>query len=664
MGYTKPTYLNIRAAYDIETTKFMSGAIIYSHMFIVDGKHHHFRTTDEMMCFLQELRNTYNLNNKNRLAIYVHNLDYEWYFIKHLMPWEPDSVFAIGKSKKVIKAYHEGIEFRCSNMLTGKKLAQLGDDLGYPKGDLDYDIIRHHETPLTDDEMNYIITDVDIIDKTLEQYLTVDTIESIPMTSTGFIRREMKRSVGNSKSDRKTVRDIKMSADDYFDIKELFRGGYVHANAKYTGKIVRNVNAHDLGSSYPSSMVQFTYPMTTFTQINNPKPEDLDLYLTKCCILDITFHHFNCEDTMFPPLSASKCLELVDPIIDNGRVVSAELIRVMINEVDFNCIERKHTWDALTINKLKTAEPGYLPWSFVQVLLNAYNKKTSLKGIDGAEFEYLLAKCMINAGYGMVSSDPIYDEMMIHPDGTIESIKLSPSELEEAIHKYNTSKTRFRSFAWGAWVTAYSRSILLNTIYDLEDEGIEVMYCDTDSIYYVDNHKAQRIFDDSNDLIYNNIKAAMQHHNQPMSLTHPANKKGEEFQLGLWENDTDGQIIDKFKTLGAKRYMKAGLMWDKDSQSFTYQYKMTTSGVNKSKGLKYLKTLNNDPFKAFSDGVTIPKGHSGKNRSITSDDVVAGVMTDYLGNQADVYQEGYVILEETDYHLTISEEYDNYISNL
>lgn len=103
-----------------------------------------------------------------------------------------------------------------------------------------------------------------------------------------------------------------------------FRGGYVHANICNTDIILHNVTSLDLTSSYPAQMNHGYYPMGKFYRINNIDSEKFNhLIEQECCMMVVTFYGIT-STTNHSIESSSKCIELINPLIDNGRVASAE----------------------------------------------------------------------------------------------------------------------------------------------------------------------------------------------------------------------------------------------------------------------------------------------------------------------------------------------------
>ena len=132
-------FFNIPAAFDIETSSFydhdIKCAIMYEWTFgigyIKDGEFRRLktygRTWEQFITLLECISRLLSLDEKHRLVVYVHNLPYEWQFIRKHFSWT--KVFFIDQRKPVYAINDMGIEFRCSLKLSGKSLANTANDL-------------------------------------------------------------------------------------------------------------------------------------------------------------------------------------------------------------------------------------------------------------------------------------------------------------------------------------------------------------------------------------------------------------------------------------------------------------------------------------------------------------------------------------------------------
>ena len=162
-------------------------------------------------------------------------------------------------------------------------------------------------------------------------------------------------------------------------------------------------------------------------------------------------------------------------------------------------------------------------------------------------------------------------------------------------------------------------------------------------------------------MITEQLKRTCEHFGFPEEYIHPKNNKGKEKQLGIW--DFDG-LYNQFKTLGAKRYL-CQYADDTRNGDDSGKYSLTVSGLNKKKTMPYLvEKYGANIFNAFSDGLYIPSEYTGKNTHTYIDDVQSGVLTDYQGNTARYNEFSSIHLGASDYSLSISQEYINFLLNI
>ena len=253
----------------------------------------------------------------------------------------------------------------------------------------------------------------------------------------------------------------------------------------------------------------------------------------------------------------------------------------------------------------------------------------------------------------MTVTDIVRDDIIYQDDWKEET-----PDLNESIKKYNSNKGRFLFYPWGVWTTACARTSVWSAIFNLKDDYI---YSDTDSVKFKNPEKHMEYFEKYNRIITEQLNETCKHFGFPPDYVHPKNNKGEEKQLGIW--DFDG-LYQKFKTLGAKRYM---LQYSNDHRNgeSAGDYSLTVSGLNKKITLPYLlKKYGSKIFEAFSEGLYIPNGYTGKNTHTYIDDVQSGTLKDYQGNVARYNEYSSIHLGSSDYSLSISQEYINFLLNI
>ena len=684
-GKNSRRYINLPCAFDIETTSFFikdgkvitqdemsklpskeqkkvdKRAISYIWMFGINGYCIFGRKNEEFVELTKMLREVFGLRKKVRLPVYVHNLSYEFGFYKDYLTW--DDVFAMD-SHKTCYADSDGIEFRCSYILTGMSLSKISENCNrYPckkkVGDLDYNLIRTPETELTEKELGYCEMDIRVIMNYIKEQIEIEgSVKDIPLTKTGYVRRHCRERCLD-RTDRKSygeyhrlIKSLSLGTLEYKQLKKAFSGGYTHANPLNAFVTHENVASYDFSSSYPAVMVSMKYPMSKGRRVVVKKQDELDLLLkTKCCLFDITIYNLSAKDDV-PDyyISESKCWEKENVFSINGRVKQADKISTTITEVDMEVMRRCYNWEKFTVKNMFVYDKNYLPKQFVDCVLSLYEDKTTLKNVKGKEIEYGLKKELLNSLYGMLVTDINRDEI-IYADDWYKA----PGDEYEAIENYNNSENRFISYPWGVWVTAYARRAVWSGILAVgQDDHI---YTDTDSIKIANREKHIDYIEKYNNYIDNCMKAACDYHGFDFNRTRPKTVNGLEKPLGRWDYE---ETYTRFKTIGAKRY----LVEHSDGSKL-----LTVSGLDKIEGTKYLTNKYDDAFKAFNLSLKVPykedgvEGSSGRLVHCYIEYPMEGDIVDYLGNEYHYNQLSGICLYGTTYSFNSNSGFEDFCNN-
>ena len=637
----KRHYMGITTAFDIETTVLddIQQSVMYiwqwafSTDYVVIG-----RTWEEFLDLQKRIEAL--LPDDRWLVVYVHNLSYEMSFIKGVYAFQPADIFAIG-SRKVLKAdMWNKFEFRCSYRLTNMSLGQFTKKMGVKHQKLsgeefDYGKKRYPWTPIEGEELEYCVNDVlglvEAVNALMER--DGDTLATIPMTSTGYVRRNAKRAMRNG-IHHNFVYSILPDYQLYKALREAFRGGNTHANRYYAGDIVENVHSADRSSSYPAVMCNCEFPMSQFTKI---APSDLNSeYIARCVkirhkalLLRVKLINVRLKDRYWgcPYLSNDKCRNIERPVYcvdglnmvnaDNGRILSADSLETTITDIDLRIISQEYA-----IDKIKFLDGWYssykkLPQPLIDEVIKYYKDKTELKGVKGQEVYYDKAKALLNALYGMLAKDPCKAKIIFSQKGdwedeianhfheklenreqlTAEDLEWIEQRKEEILQKSNSKA--FLAYQWGVWVTAWSRLMLeegIKLVHDTEDA--DFVYCDTDSVKYtgtVDWSSYNR--DRVSECLESGSYAT-----DPSGVTH---------YMGVFENEDrkdTGVAYRYFKTLGAKKYAYV----EEEGGSVH----CTIAGVNKAKGGKELD--EHGGLSAFEEGFVFRK--AGGTMAVFNDD--------------------------------------------
>lgn len=647
------TYFNIPAAFDIETSSFYENgekrATMYIWQFGILNWVTYGRTWKELKCFLKVLSTILGLSEDCRLMVYIHNMAYEFQFIRKHFKW--DDVFFMD-DRKPIYGITGGFEFRCSLKLANKKLALVSDDLLKYKvekavGDLDYSKVRHSGTPLTEKEMGYCEKDIRVILAYIQEKIEQDgDITRIPLTNTGYVRNYCrKKCFASYKRYRRLMSELTLTSDEYSQLKRAFAGGFTHANAWYVDKKLTHVGSFDFTSSYPYVMLSERFPMSRSSIVESiSSKEELFSLLNKyCCLFDITLHDLVPKAVCDFPLSLSKCVNTKGVVASNGRVVCAAELTTTVTEQDFWVLSAFYEidYDTLEIHNFRIYEKGYLPKPLVLAIIKLYKDKTTLKGVEGEELNYLISKGMLNGVYGMSVTDIVRD-VVKYLDDSFQSTK---PDVNEAITKYNNSLKRFLFYPWGVWVTSYARANLFSGILECGDDYV---YADTDSIKILNPESHFDYIERYNNLVLKKLQSAADFHGIDIAEFSPTTRKGVPKTIGVW--DYEG-IYDRFKTLGAKRYMVM-----KDGK-----YEITVAGLDKKESVKYLVKTFKDPLDGLTEHLVVPEDYSGRKILTYYDDEVKGVVVDYTGVAKKYHELSFIHMENSKYELTISDDFKNFL---
>ncbi|MCQ2977341.1 MAG: hypothetical protein MJ232_04930 [archaeon] len=379
-----------------EQEKCIFGSCMYIWMFSVNEDVYYGRTWSEFYSFMKLL----NDGIKERKIIFVHNLAFEFQYIKSYLNF---SEVTARKSHKVMKAITEDLnyEFRCTYLMSNSSLARLPKTFQLPVkkmvGDLDYNKIRHPGTPLTAEELGYCENDCLVVYWYIRYELeTYKTVNNIPLTSTGHVRRELKSLIRKDYAYKRVVsRACNTDPLIYNLLCEAFAGGYTHANYTYTGDIIKDVDSWDFTSSYPYVIVSHRFPSDKFTRCYITKASQMDdnlAYLMVVKFKNIKSKFWN------NIISQSKCRNIRNGKYDNGRVMSADELEITLTDVDFKLILFAYDCE-YEIMECYYSVYRYLPKKFINFVLNKYVLKTQYKGVVGKEIEYSREKGLFNSLY-------------------------------------------------------------------------------------------------------------------------------------------------------------------------------------------------------------------------------------------------------------------------
>lgn len=646
------SYLNVPCAFDIETTtieckyretckKMSRGecnmelcehwekpvAFMYHWQFCIDKYVVFGRTWKEFDLFLKKIKNRLGLHAKRRMAVYVHNLSFEFQFLRGL--YEIKDMFAREK-RKPIRFRIDCFEFRCSYILSNMSLQKWcqnceGVEHAKAQGDLDYRLMRGSKTPLTKKETGYCYNDVRGLCECLSSYLKEDTIASIPMTSTGFVRRDCRNAMKKNERNRKRFLREQLTEDQYILCRECFRGGNTHANYVYANVLLRNIESYDMASAYPYVMLTKKFPGAFISE----NPEKLWDYYCKedySFMCRIRFRNIRFQRKHgIPYIDVAHCQVLKDAVRDNGRVLEASELCISVTNIDFMLISQMYIFREMEVFDLYVARNDYLPKELTDTIMKYFSLKTNLKGIADKVYEYMKSKNKLNGIYGMMVTDILSN--VITYDGVWKESAVA--DIQAELDRYYNNRNSFLSYQHGVWVTAYARQAL--------QEGIDIcsedtVYTDTDSVKTFEGHREE--FKKLNEKRIAEMLARDIY----------IEKDGKKIFLGIFEYEG---TYDEFITLGAKKYCV------KEDGA----YKTTVSGLGKKEGAEH---INKYGIEHFCEGeVFYP---SGRLTAFYNDEGETVTFTDYTGLKHKMEIPSNLALIPSTYRLGITDEYKDLLN--
>lgn len=572
-------YINHLITFDIETSTIEKTdgsfeGFMYHWQVCIDGYVCFGRTWKEFLTFLRKMnRALKNYDKKHKLVCYIHNFSYEFQF---LYSWiKLTEVFAIDK-RKPLKAISKdfNIEFRCSYLLSNmnlKKFIENTPNAHYFKGtgDLDYHKVFTPQTNLTMSELGYCFNDVMGLYEAIIYLLKEDTLVTIPLTSTGYVRRECRNNMRKNKKNRKQFLELRLNDKLYTLCKDAFRGGNTASNRYKTNFINYNLSSYDMSSAYPYAMISGLYPITPFQEETIISLDMLDDYNNRYCTL--AYYSFEKvklkKGVPFPYIPYSKCIEFIAPNYEtkfkgkeycyNGRILEAEFIKIAMTNYDYQIFINQYDYDEdnVRVEDFYYSHKGFLPKELTDTVIEFFTLKSQLKGIEEKEYEYMKSKNKLNSLYGMIVTDIIRQENLF----TDQWEKGENSTLEE----YYSKRNNFLTYQWGLFVTAICRTNLQKAI---DKIGLDCVYIDTDSVKFVGEH----------DNVFEQINQEMIDWCTQNDIINYVNVGNHKYFLGLYDKEKG---YSEFITLGAKKY------------AFNQNKKIgiTVAGLNKKSGAQELE---------------------------------------------------------------------------
>lgn len=560
-----------RCGYDcekIETcfTEYTAGALPYIWQCSINNWVLYGRELPEFVTLLKYIRKKV---DGAEAHVWIHNINYEYTFLREIIKFTKK--FFTEARKPLTLKYHN-IVFRCSYRLTMMSLAKWGEQIGVPKavGDLDYHALYTPLQELTQQQLNYAETDLRVMIKGIDNYLTMYShIKDIPFTQTGMPRRDIKQAGKSVKGwQRKCARMQPKTAEDWKVQHAAYCGGLTLCNPDKAGYVLQchtpgvlgyiNVGTEaepvaqrsiDRKSAYPAAMLQ-KYPDSEFLKVpNTVNWNDGNHHI---CLVEFINLKARYDVT---PQSASKRILIQGAVYNkdgmtknNGKIITAARFALYITEVDKQLIDLYYTYDDLIVHSHRIATSAFMPKHVIEYMLLRYEAKSILPDKPDPTLRNL-EKMKLNAIYGMCGTSLIHDDIVEDGWGFITRFKDDTEILKDLKRLQQFDYNNVLPYSWGIYVTSWQRLALMSTALEL---GIDKMsYSDTDSLKGAYTPEDMLRVDQINQQIISWNKWRCEQQDIDYTKTCPKNKKGIPQHLGIWENDANYYEISY---LGAKRY--------------------------------------------------------------------------------------------------------------
>lgn len=543
-----------------------------------------YRTYEDFLNFIAVLDKVLEMKNKARDAektprakcwFWVGNLSHEWSFIKYDMCNRFNLQKCFAKSARDVMTLDFGnFVFRECIGLFGHSVAHIGKTWCKTQkltGDVDFNLIRHEKTKLTEKDKNYMINDALILTemhgRIIKQYLQKNGGLIIPTTASGFVRMMLKDAIRND-ADLTERRDAmnfnrKKPIKTNFQLLTLlnrslfvndtqwslcrnfgYNGGLSGSNIDVVGKELTNVQCIDLTSDYPAQLLHKKYPsgrlkekdLSEWENVKNSgKPFFVVAHISE---IKSKSHHATLSKHKVLNIKhdwyKEKYGEPKDIIVYNGKIRQAKNIIVVLNDVDLRAYVNIYKFKVSPLKIWQFDNYRKIPVWLANCIIDTYAKKAMLK-LQGLKdtIEYNDAKRDVNTFYGVLATR-LTDLYNVFKDGLFEPEK-------EKTFKDIKRETWLNPYI-AFYCTSYAREILMSFIGKYPDLIIQY---DTDSLYYTKKNceELEKDINKYNDkIIALNEKIFKKHPNKDLFLS-----------LGTWDFEA---CYTRFLALGAKKYIK------------------------------------------------------------------------------------------------------------
>lgn len=695
-------YSSYVGGFDIETStveyeKDKKISFMYVWAMAIENQKFYGRTFGEFLHCLEKIKNEMGLSADFKLVVYVHNLKYDFSFYKKDVNLEGDF---IARSKRTILKHiaQDCFEFRDSYCYTEESLEEMGEEIGIPKmKGYDYSKVRTSYTPLTDNDLDYVCTDVWILSRYYRNEAATKrkSISELPLTVTQSIKRiirgyfEESDRIYKGMIQKKQLRNNEKDNATLKLLKKAFFGAFVYSNPNIKGQEINGVHGIDIDASYGAQCILHQFPMEKFEAMPLPtSTEDLKnnpIYRGKALLITFAAKcvkaKYNTIGLLPLNMSNYHYRSKIKPTdVKSKRVTAEERVVLTLTDVDFMLFTKLYNYDGLKFLSVEGATYGQLPKYMLDSVVNLYTDKVNLqrkhaeikkvRPLTLAEsLKYVRTKVRVSRVFGILVQDPERPEYAVDTENNVQRVwececgclntdkkcrecgKPKPRKNDY----FGMASTQFQPvlYQWGIWVVAWARYEIIKALFMIAThEGnfdiARILYSDTDSLYFRDcNYEPINQY---NAIIDKKIRKICEVYKYDYDILQSIGKfKSDEYEI--------------FKTLGLKQYafIKNGMFDYRCAGLPRIDYEYTDDGKIKTDdngnrinhGMTFFDNFdtNEERLAAFNNELYIPPEHTGILKSVYHDEGLTEpvLVTDYMGNQVQVNPRSWVTLEPTGY---------------
>lgn len=495
-----------------------------------------FRNPMEVMDWYNQLAKDLNLDPNHRIITIIHNASYDLsYLLPYIRKYMPQGhKYGIFDSPNKCIIYRQNcFEFRCTFRLTNTSLYKWSNEMKVDHvkqiGMYDYNKVLYQDSELSRKEINYGTYDVLAMVEAWKKQLAKfgDDITTVPLTSTGYVRRILRRASRHDCYYRQNYFwDNQLSLDQMDMCLNAFAGGYTHNNRFLKDEILTPPDGttgkhRDFRTAYiehlvndplpwgrPIDYYDITRPICRMVKMNIDKVLSLSpeyFTVTKIHIYNIRLKDKN---VTMPYFQVSKMFNKswkvdgkgnkkreLNYFQDNGRLLfmvpdSGHFVTYLDN-YQLEIIKDQYTFQYI-IEKVLIIKNMPMPAVLKEPIDLLFTQKSDLKKeyhelrkkhgeFDERTIQKLYelnqVKKLLNAIYGCFVTSPLRRN---HMEGSPEL--RSDEERHQELLKYYHAMTNFLPYQVGIAITAAQRFELFKMIRLIGYENC--LYSDTDSLFY------------------------------------------------------------------------------------------------------------------------------------------------------------------------------------